>query len=461
MKKIIAMLMLSVMLVSFASCGAENADGTSSTSSSMQETQQTTEQTTDTMDEHIGTAPILFVSPSDERETAKTIVKENEDGIRMEITLYGYASEKLGKEFYVKHDEYVTADVTITNGSDGSYYQTVPTFCVEGRNPHRHEIDVDLADKDGHKLTINSAYEACPEMLYTWELKAGESDTFRLDYVVGETDFDFRTGKRKVSDFALYDGSIYTNGVCEFSGSISFGYFEPIDIVGQMNDREISADVSIEVVYAERSEPATAFTRPTDEERVYKAFTTQNEDLELKTVFEVHGSESLGEDAYFLRTENIYGYFYVTNTSDHSVYFYLRDPIEIVGFSEPSEFIIDLKSTDGCTLDYLKGYQGFDAAIDRIELKPGEMFMRSLRFAAGEYVSGYYVDENGNDCYTDGGFRYYGADAYKDGKMRFGGTVSFDYFESSEAEEVTGERKTIKTDISLVCFYEAFEDNLD
>ena len=56
---------------------------------------------------------------------------------------------------------------------------------------------------------------------------------------------------------------------------------------------------------------------------------------------------------------------------------------------------------------------------------------------------------------------YNSFNAYKDGKMRFGGTVSFDYFESSEAEEVTGERQTIKTDISLVCFYEAFEDNLD
>ncbi len=444
MKKILTMLLLSAMLVSFASCNTNNTDNTTSTADSSTET---TDATTDNGGTNDTT---MFVSPSDETNVTKTIVKENEDGIKMEITLYGYASERLGKEFYVKHDEYINAEVKITNGSDSSYYQTMPTFCSDMLIPHCHEVAMTLTDTNGHKLTNHTANRACFEKTSTWEIKAGETYRFWLRYVAGEARSDLGEGDNiAISDFILYN-DIYTDGICEFSGNISFGYSD-----GQQNDREIDADVTLEVVYAERSVPST--THPEDHKRVYKNFITQNEDLELKVVFEVYESESLGEDAYFTRTENIYGHFYIKNTSDHSVYFYLHDPMEMVGYSEPQEFDIDLKTTDGYILDHLMGYVGFDHGMERIELKPGEMFMRTLRFAAGEYINGYYVDANGNDCYTDGGFRYYGADAYRDGKMVFGGTISFDYFESLDAENVTGETKTIATDVSLTCLYEDFE----
>ncbi len=456
MKKLLAILLFLAMIVSLVSCDTNKIEDTSASS-----TNSSSSETTDTSfsDGDLETVQ-YFVSPADEKRTTKTIVKENDDGIKMEITFYGYASESLGKDFYMKHDEYIRAEVKITNGSEDPYYQTVPTCCVKGQNPHRHEFDVDIADANGHRLTINSAYEACPEMLYTWEIKVGETYAFRLNYVAGEALSDFRTGKTKVEDFTLYDGSIYTDGVCEFSGDISFGYFEPIDIIGQMNDREISADVAFEVVYVKRSE-TSAFVHPDDSEYIFKEFIKQNEDLELKVIFGVSESESLGEDAYFQRDEILYGNVYITNTSNHSIYFTLHAPIELVGLSEPYEFDIKLMSANGYTLDHLKGYTDVNMYISLIELKPGEMFMRSMRFAPGEYVKGYYVDENGNDCYTDGGFRYYGEDAYKDGKMRFEGTVSLGIYYDSHEAYLHSETKSISVDVALTCLYTPIESTID
>ena len=208
----------------------------------------------------------------------------------------------------------------------------------------------------------------------------------------------------------------------------------------------------------------TPFVYPDDYERLgYHKIVTQNEDIEMTVAFNycLFKSESLGEDAYFQRDEILYGNVYITNTSNHSIYFTLHAPIELVGLSEPYEFDIKLMSANGYTLDHLKGYTDVNMYISLIELKPGEMFMRSMRFAPGEYVKGYYVDENGNDCYTDGGFRYYGEDAYKDGKMRFEGTVSLEIYYDSHEAYLHSETKSISVDVALTCLYTPIESTID
>ena len=69
MKKILTMLLLSAMLVSFASCNTNNTDNTTSTADSSTET-------TDTTTENGGNNDTtMFVSPADETHATKTIVK--------------------------------------------------------------------------------------------------------------------------------------------------------------------------------------------------------------------------------------------------------------------------------------------------------------------------------------------------------------------------------------------------
>ncbi|MBQ8496759.1 MAG: hypothetical protein IJ489_04795 [Clostridia bacterium] len=203
----------------------------------------------------------------------------------------------------------------------------------------------------------------------------------------------------------------------------------------------------------------TAFVRPEDQQYHHDIlFSAQNEDISLEVFISgIYESESLGEKAYFTRDRIIDLHLYIKNISDHSIYFHLSDPIEISDYTEPTEFSFDLKTDDGYTLGHLKGDMLPDLGLDTVELKPGEEFIRNyICFAAGEYIKGYYVDENGNDCYVDGGFRYYGADAYKDGKMEFKGTISFwRYFDSLEALMIGTEDqiKSLSCDVALTCFY--------
>ena len=214
----------------------------------------------------------------------------------------------------------------------------------------------------------------------------------------------------------------------------------------------------------------TPFVYPDDYERLgYHKIVTQNEDIEMTVAFNycLFKSESLGEDIYFVRYDNWgMGYIcmdiYIKNISDHSIYLPLHDPIELVGHSDPTEFVISLKTADGYALERLRGISLPDMALDTIELKPGEEFARyQIRLAPGEYVKGYYVDENGNDCYTDGGFRYYGEDAYKDGKMRFEGTVSLWFYYDSPEAYLHSETKSISVDVALTCLYTPIESTID
>ena len=262
MKKIISMLLLLAMLVSFASCHTSDMEETSS-SAATTDTTETTEfsQTTDTSEttdttETSNTADIVnfFEVPSDEKDVTKTIVTENTDGMKMEITLHGYASEKLEKEFYVKHNEIVTMDVKITNTSDHTNRQFLPTYCREsglGNYRHNHEITVDIISENGNELTSCAVFGACPDMYDMWDIESGESYDFKLEYVAGKVYYDERDDAPKLCDIPLYGNEIYPDGTCDFTGTISFVYCEDYeeDQLRGANDLSLSADIAFTIVY--------------------------------------------------------------------------------------------------------------------------------------------------------------------------------------------------------------------
>ena len=262
MKKIISILLLLAMLVSFASCDTSDMEETSS-SAATTDTTETTEfsQTTDTSEttdttETSNTADIVnfFEVPSDEKDVTKTIVTENTDGMKMEITLHGYASESLEKDFYVKHNEIVTMDVKITNASDHTIRQFLPTDC---RNfsfrgyRHNHEITVDITNKNGNKLTSCAAYDVHTERYDSWDIESGESCDFKLEYVAGKVYYDERDDAPRLCDIPLYGNEIYPDGTCDFTGTISFVYCEDYeeDQLRGANDLSLSADIAFTIVY--------------------------------------------------------------------------------------------------------------------------------------------------------------------------------------------------------------------
>lgn len=189
-----------------------------------------------------------FVVPSDEKTVACHFFANNADGLVMEIAVHGYRSATLGKNFYLKGNEYFSVDVKIKNESFDSIYQFLPTSCREAKIPHNHEIGFDLSNK-GYALRSSSFGFACTEMTEVWELKPGETCEWTLKLAAGEEnayDFDL-PADGDLTGIKLYGESIYTDGSCTFDGSIFFKYRKTKE--AEPNDHIVSVPLDLEIVF--------------------------------------------------------------------------------------------------------------------------------------------------------------------------------------------------------------------
>ena len=194
-----------------------------------------------------------FISPSDEESAVYTVTQTDGNGLKLEVTLHGYKSESLGKEFYVKNNEYFLADVKLTNESSTPVYQWLPTACREMSPAHNHEIKFDIANGD-YKLNSSSFGFACPERTDLWTVEPGASYEWQLKLAVGEQ----QNGKQDLpadgtgyaAGIKLYEKDIFTDHICAFEGNFSFAYRknEPNED-DTANDSSVSVPLSIEVVY--------------------------------------------------------------------------------------------------------------------------------------------------------------------------------------------------------------------
>ena len=170
------------------------------------------------------------VSPSDEQKVFYIFRQTNADGIFIQISIAGYQSEILGKEFYVKSNEYFTVDVTVKNTSSRTVYRTVYTDCSESAVPHSHEGGLDLSYK-GNELCPSVIGFSCGKTASREALKPGESYTYQLKYAPGTevaSGFDLPgDGTDYPAGVKFYDEVFYTffdNGSCTFEGDFKFEY---------------------------------------------------------------------------------------------------------------------------------------------------------------------------------------------------------------------------------------------
>jgi len=271
MKKLLLLLTLTLVLTCLVSCGISNPDHTTGSSdpeqtnsttgsSDSEQTNSTTdssdsEQTNSTTDssnseQTISPSDTNFIVPTDEEAALRTVSQTNEDGLKFEITVHGYKSDILGKDFYVKNNEYFIVDIKLTNESDIALYQSLPTYCHEMSPPHNHEIGFDLSHGKT-KLHSSSFGFSCPAMFDCWTIEAGKSYEWQLKLAAGEQ----QSGEQDLPGDAtgsqagikLYEKDIFADNICVFDGSFFFDYTKNKDQYG--NDFSISIPFSIEVVY--------------------------------------------------------------------------------------------------------------------------------------------------------------------------------------------------------------------
>lgn len=264
MKKFFAFALAMILAAGVSACAGKPEATTQRTSSVSTKATQTTAETSATSESNNETTSsessasvteLPAVAPADEVRVQRTFsVSEAPNGITLEVTVYGYSSETLGKDFYVKSNEFFRADVKVTNTSEKSFWQFLPTACREnGRANHNHEIAFSLSDGKGHALHSTDSFgKECPEMIDIWEIKAGESYEWRVTVAAGENTYGEGKGDLTVSDYpwlgiALYDRSIYENDMLDFSGNFSFSYSAKSETFS--NELTVKLPVSLTVVY--------------------------------------------------------------------------------------------------------------------------------------------------------------------------------------------------------------------
>ena len=192
-----------------------------------------------------------FTAPADESRAEYTVSSSTADGLKMEITVHGYKSESLNKDFYVKNNEYFLVDVKVTNESENELYQWLGSYCRHSLEPsHNHEIGFDISHGE-YQLHSSSFGFNCPMAIDVWKLEPGATYKWQLKLAAGEaqsgTDYDLPADvSGHYEGIVLYDEAIYTDGVCAFSGDFSFDY--GLSMEG-LNDRFLSVPMEIDVVF--------------------------------------------------------------------------------------------------------------------------------------------------------------------------------------------------------------------
>ena len=199
-----------------------------------------------------------FTAPADESRAEYTVSSSTADGLKMEITVHGYKSESLNKDFYVKNNEYFLVDVKVTNASEKPLWQWLPTDCRNGADPHNHEIYFDISCGE-YALGSSSFGFDCPTAIDIWKLEPGETYEWQLKLAAGEEKWEWdgaydlpADGTGNCAGISLYDQAIYSDGVCAFSGDFSFDYGLSME---DSNDRSLSVPMEIDVVFVS-SEPS-------------------------------------------------------------------------------------------------------------------------------------------------------------------------------------------------------------
>lgn len=191
-------------------------------------------------------------------ETApKTFSAEADDGVKIEVTFSGFSDTSKGVDFYAKNDVYIPVKVKVTNGSGADIYRLDNCYVHGTPAAQKIELRLDLGDGNGHKLTLSSQGLLYPDTVQLWSIAAGESYEWDLSLAAGEVSFsssdaidlDTEGHEGGVNGIKLYGEDIYTDGVCVFSGSVTFTYSHADNGNMTMNDKSVSADVFIPVVY--------------------------------------------------------------------------------------------------------------------------------------------------------------------------------------------------------------------
>ncbi len=370
-KTLLKFLCLTLSAILLISCG--NPAESSTTESTAVSTTETTTEPSQTTTSETTTAPTLptpeyFVSPEDEAQATKTFTATNKDGIEVNLIVYGYASENLGMDFYVKSSEPILIVSKITNKSTSAIYQTTPH-----NDRNYFYFTSDIADSQGNSLRKDPLYfNIFADAHSTASLEPSETRTQPIHLFAGRS---YQTSDTQEildtsyhNEYYLYPESIYTDGICHFSGTIDLHYRYEKD--SHPDTQSISCDIALDIVHTPVKEYYHILELP-DEVEATKTFTATNEDgIELSITVHGYASESFGMDFYTKNDDYILFDIQVANRSDSTIYQFIPTVTDFPTL----EGTIKADHTDGQL--HIIDMFGLQEAIRIGELAPNETATR-------------------------------------------------------------------------------------
>jgi hypothetical protein len=176
-----------------------------------------------------------LVEVPDETSAAHIFLETNGDGLQIKVTVYGYQRKNTKRLFYVKNNEYIIVDVELTN------FSAVPVY--QRKVSYNYGIAVDLV-YGGYRLNVSPFDTFSSGTKGEWTVEPGETYKWRLKLVAGDLP---DAEQNDLSGIRLYGEEIYDNGICTFSGKISFSYAKSEE--QHANNLRLSIPISFNVLY--------------------------------------------------------------------------------------------------------------------------------------------------------------------------------------------------------------------
>ena len=193
--------------------------------------------------------PEDYYAPNDEEKTHLTYAATNANGLTLEVTLYGYHSDTIGKDLYFKYGEPISMKIRIKNDTDAPIYQYLPTQCHESTPHHAHEVAIFLQTPHSNVFvnTVDLLELDCLTAVETWRLDSGE--VYEMDVeLVQKPEHMIAWDETHLILFDLDDNRFHTVYESLFSGKIAFIFGNDMNT---FNEDILSLPIALNILHIE------------------------------------------------------------------------------------------------------------------------------------------------------------------------------------------------------------------